>query len=153
MKQVMTLLATTLIFTAPSLFAQPPVPATPGAGRGGGRGGGTPVTALRSPEVNADRTVTLRFRAPMATAVDVVGEIMRGTGPKPMTKGDDGIWTATIGPLPPEIWTYNFRLQGVDVPDPSNPAIKPVPPGFAMSSYVEVPGDAPSFYDARPVPH
>jgi enterochelin esterase-like enzyme len=78
---------------------------------------------------------------------------MRGSGPKPMTKDENGVWTATVGPLPPEIWTYNFRVHGVDVTDPSNPAIKPTPPGFAMSSFAEVPGDGPLFYDVRPVPH
>jgi len=124
-----------------------------GRGRGGRGGGMTPVQALRSPEVNADRTVTFRFRAPEATAVDVVGEVTMGKGPQPMTKGEDGIWTLTLGPLPPEIWIYNFRVQGVQVPDPSNPAIKPVPPGFSMGSFVEVPGDSPAFYDSRAVPH
>ena len=39
-------------------------PAGAGRGRGGGRGAmGSPATALRSPEVNPDRTVTFRFRA------------------------------------------------------------------------------------------
>lgn len=113
----------------------------------------TPVNALRSPEVNADRTVTLRFRAPEATAVDVVGEVTMGKGPQPMTRDADGVWTATVGPLAPEIWSYNFRVQGIDIPDPSNPAIKPVPPGLPIASFVEVPGGTPAFYDARPVPH
>ena len=40
------------------------------------RGGmATPYTALHSPEVHPDRTVTLRFLAPNATQVEVVGEI------------------------------------------------------------------------------
>ncbi len=119
----------------------------------GGRVPATPYNALVSPEVHADRTVTLRFQAPQATAVDLVGEINLGKGAQPMTKGPDGIWSITAGPLPPEIWIYNFRIQGVDVTDPSNPSIKPVPPGFPMSSFVEVPGDSPAFYDAKPVPH
>jgi enterochelin esterase-like enzyme len=85
--------------------------------------------------------------------VEVVGEILQGKSSLAMTRGEDGVWTATLGPLPPEIWIYNFRIQGVDLADPSNPAIKPVPPGFAMSSFVEVPGDTPAFYDSRPVPH
>jgi enterochelin esterase family protein len=85
--------------------------------------------------------------------VQLVGEILQGKGPQAMTKDDAGLWTITIGPVPPEIWIYNFRVHGVDVTDPSNPAVKPVPPGFAMSSFVEVPGDSPSFYDSRPVPH
>jgi enterochelin esterase-like enzyme len=113
----------------------------------------TPVNALMSPEVHADKTVTLRFRAPGATQVQVVGEITQGKGPLAMTRDVEGIWTTTLGPLPPEIWSYNFQVQGVDVTDPSNPAVKPVPPGQSMSSFVEVPDDNSSFYDARPVPH
>ena len=50
------------------------------------------------------------------------------------------MWTITVGPLPPEIWSYNFRVHGVDVTNPSNPALKPTAPGQAMSSFVEVPG-------------
>lgn len=113
----------------------------------------TPYNALRSPDVNADRTVTLRFRAPEATTVDLVGEINMGKGPQQMAKGEDGVWTTTVGPLPPEIWSYNFRVQGVEVPDPSNPWIKPVPPGFPIASFVEIPGSSSAFYDERPVPH
>ncbi len=138
---------------AAALAAQNTPPAAAGRGRGGRGGMATPANALRSPEVNPDRTVTLRFRAPEATKVEVVGEIMQGQGPRAMTKDESGIWTATVGPLPPEIWIYNFRVQGVDVVDPSNPAIKPTPPGQTMSSFVEVPGEQPAFYDSRAVPH
>ena len=113
----------------------------------------TPVTALVSPEVHADRSVTLRFRAPEATVVQLVGEITQGRGPQPMTKDAEGLWTITVGPLPAELWSYNFRVHGVDVVDPANPAVKPTPPGAAMSSFVEVPGTEPAFYDSRVVPH
>jgi enterochelin esterase family protein len=143
-------------FIAGAASAQTPAPsAAQPAGRGGrgGGGGATPVTALVSPEVHPDRSVTFRFRAPQATQVQLVGEILQGKGPQAMTKDDAGLWTITIGPVPPEIWVYNFRVHGVDVTDPSNPAVKPVPPGVAMSSFVEVPGESPSFYDSRPVPH
>ena len=71
-----------------------------------------------------------------------------------MTKGSDGVWTITIGPLPPEIWIYNFRIEGVDFPDPANISIMPRAAGTgAISSFVEVPGDGGAFYDSRPVPH
>jgi enterochelin esterase family protein len=71
-----------------------------------------------------------------------------------MTKGSDGVWTLTIGPLPPEIWIYNFRLEGADVPDPANISIMPRAAGTgAISSFVEVPGDLAAFYDSRTVPH
>ena len=147
------LIASVLAVAVAVTVAQSPAPLQGGRGAGPGGGMPTPYTALLSPEVHADRTVTLRLRAPNATQVEVAGEIMQGKAPIAMTKGEDGVWTATLGPLPPEIWVYNFRVQGVDVADPSNPAIKPVPPGFAMSSFVEVPGDTPAFYDSRPVLH
>ena len=113
-----------------------------------------PPPAVRSPEVHADRTVTFRLRAPSAAGVDLVGEVLQGKGPQAMTRGAEGVWSITIGPLPPEIWIYNFRVQGVDLPDPAHISVMPRAAGTAaISSFVEVPGDAPAFYDARPVPH
>jgi enterochelin esterase-like enzyme len=114
---------------------------------------GTP-TALRSPEVHPDHTVTFRLRAPQAELVQLTGEVTQGKGPQAMTKGSDGVWSITVGPLKPEIWIYNFRVQGVELPDPSNISLMPRAAGTAaVSSLVEVPGDAPTFYDSRPVPH
>jgi enterochelin esterase family protein len=114
----------------------------------------TPMQALRSPEVHPDRTVTFRLRAPQATAVELVGEVLQGKPPQKMTKGSDGVWDITIGPISPEVWIYNFRIQGVDMPDPSNISLMPRAAGTgAVSSFVEVPGDGPAFYDPRPVPH
>ncbi len=113
-----------------------------------------PPRAVRSPEVHPDRTVTFRLRAPQAELVQLTGEVMQGKGPQPMTKGSGGVWSITIGPLPPEIWIYNFRVGGVELPDPSNISLMPRAAGAAaVSSFVEVPGDQPAFYDARPVPH
>lgn len=137
--------ASVVVFVA-TLSAQAPG----GAGRGW-VGGPLP---LRSPEVHADRTVTFRLRAPEATRVELVGEVTQGKGPQPMTREADGVWSVTIGPLAPEIWIYNFRIQGVDVQDPSNISVMPrAAGGAAPSNFVEVPGDTPAFYDARPVPH
>ena len=59
-----------------------------------------PSAAVRSPEVHPDRTVTFRLRAPQAASVELVGEVLQGKGPQPMTKGSDGVWSTTIGPLP-----------------------------------------------------
>jgi enterochelin esterase-like enzyme len=125
-----------LLLTAAILFAQgPPLP-------------------VRSPEVHPDRTVTFRIRAPQATGVEVTGEVTRGKGPQAMTKGSDGVWSLTLGPFTPEIWIYNFRVQGVELPDPSNISLMPRAAGTAaVSSFVEIPGEGPAFYDARPVPH
>ena len=127
---------------------------TPQAAPGSGRGGrGAPPAPVRSPEVNPDKTVNFRLRAPRAPSVELVGEVLQGKGPQPMTKDADGVWSITIGPLSPEIWIYNFRVDGVELPDPSNISVMPRAAGTAYSSFVEVPGDGPAFYDARPVPH
>ena len=86
---------------------------------------GGPPAAVRSPEVHADRTVTFRLRASSASSVELVGEVLQGKGPVAMVKGADGVWSITIGPLPPEIWIYNFRVHGVDLPDPANISVMP----------------------------
>ena len=52
------------------------------AGRGGGRGAQAPQVV--SPQVNADRTVTLQILAPSATEITVTGEILNGSAPQPM---------------------------------------------------------------------
>ena len=48
-----------------------------------------------SPEVRPDRTVTFRLRAPQAKEVKVSGEF---GAPGSMTKGEDGVWSLTVGP-------------------------------------------------------
>lgn len=123
----------------------------PAGGRGGGRGGGQGQQVM-SPQVNADRTVTLRLLAPEATSVRVTGELLNGSEPVAMTKGDDGVWTATLGPLPVDIYTYAFNIDGVNATDPRNPWVKLVA-STGLASQVEVPGDGLQYYDAKPVPH
>src|SRR6476646_11436824 len=132
----------------PAPSAPPSNPATqtaPPAGRGGGRG------QLVSPQVNPDKTFTLRFRAPNAREVTVVGEI--DGKPHPMTKGDDGVWTATIGPLPHDVYNYQFNVDGIIAMDPANPSVKLGFGAFPPANLVEVPGDGLEFDDAKPVPH
>ncbi len=139
------------------LSAQAPAPAAGQAGApgalGAGRGGAPQGPQVVSPQVNADRTVTLRLLAPQATAVTVTGEILNGGQSPVMTKGADGVWTGTIGPLPVDIYTYGFSVDGVSTTDPRNPWIKLVS-GTGLASQVQVvQGDALEYYDAKPVPH
>jgi enterochelin esterase-like enzyme len=87
--------------------------------------------------VNADRSITFSIWAPRATTVSVDGDFLldnRSEEAFPMTKGDSGVWTITLGPIEPEIWRYSFILDGVEIP----------------GSYVRVPADSPQFYDAQP---
>ena len=122
-----------------------------GAPAGRGSGGGGRGAALVSPQVNPDHTITLRFRAPNAKEVVVIGEI--DGKDHPMTKDDAGVWSVTIGPLAPDVYNYQFRTDGVVAMDPQNPSVKLGFGAFPPASLVEVPGDGLVFDDARPVPH
>ena len=111
---------------------------------------------LNSPDVRDDRTVTFRLKAPLAKDVRLVGvAILTALGKPgagvPFTKGEDGIWTLTVGPLRPDIYAYHFNVDGVQIADPSNTyaAFTAMPP----YSQLVVHGDGPAYYDARNVPH
>ncbi len=103
-----------------------------------------------SPEVHADRRVTFRLQAPQAEAVSVIGEFM--DGPQAMTKGADGVWSVTVGPVAPEVYEYDFTIDGMMFLDPRNPAVKTNQGPSAVSSLVTVKGEEPFFFDVRPVP-
>jgi enterochelin esterase family protein len=106
---------------------------------------------FRSPEVGADRTITLRYYAPNAKTVTAQGEL--DGKPRPLTRGDNGVWSVTIGPLAPDIYTYAFNVDGVVALDPLNSNTKYGYGNFGPVSIVQVPGDGPQFYDVKPVPH
>lgn len=110
---------------------------------------------LNSPEVHDDHTVTFRLRAPKAESVALSGAmttIMGVQGRIPFTKGEDGIWTLTIGPLPVDMYQYNLVVDGVSMADPNNTYAS----FTAMPPYSEliIHGDGPSWWDAKEnVPH
>ncbi len=155
------LLAAAVCLTAASLSAQAPVqaPAAPGAAPAAGRGGGGGAggrggrgNAIASPEIGADRTITFRYSAPNAQVVRLTGE-MGGKTPIDMTKDAAGVWTAKVGPLDPDIYTYAFNVDGVVALDPRNPNTKYGYGNFGPVSVVQLPGDGPQFYDVKAVPH
>lgn len=130
----------------------PAIPAMATATSGnGGPGIGSSRPAVVSPEVRDDRTVTLRYLAPNATQVTVSGEIDGQS--HSMTKGADGVWSVTLGPLLPDIYTYRYNVDGVVAIDPRNANTKIGYSGFGAASVVQVPGDGPQFYDVKNVPH
>ena len=103
---------------APQLFAQPPAAAAPGRG---GRGPQGPQVV--SPEVQADRHIVFRILAPQAETVTLrAGDIQGlGQGGPQFTKGENGVWEATVGPIDPGAYRYTFVVNGVAVVDPRNP--------------------------------
>lgn len=68
-----------------------------------------------------------------------------------MTKNGEGVWSAAVGPVEPEIYQYNFVVDGARILDPSNPNLKN---GRSLdASIVEVPGNPPRFDQLQAVPH
>jgi enterochelin esterase family protein len=66
-----------------------------------------------------------------------------------MTRGADGDWAATAGPLAPDLYTYVFTVDGVPTVDPRNSRLK-IGRG-SVQNLIDVPG--PTAHDLRPVPH
>ena len=104
-----------------------------------------------SPEVHADRQVTFRLRAPSAEEVELTGEFMDGA--RAMKKADDGVWSVTVGPIAPEVYEYEFTIDGATFLDPRNADVKTNQGPSGISSLLTVRGDEPLFFDVRPVPH
>jgi enterochelin esterase-like enzyme len=104
-----------------------------------------------SPEIGADRRVTFRLLAPKASEVSVSGEFMKGS--QALTKNAEGLWSATVGPIEPEIYYYNFTIDGVRTLDPGNPEVKSGSTPSTIESVLAVHGDSPAFYDGQDVPH
>jgi enterochelin esterase family protein len=122
-------------------------------GRGQGK---APQDTLVSPEVHADRSVTFRVRAPQATTAVLTGDWLATPaaptgGTMPMTKGADGVWSATTPPLEATIHLYFFTIDGIAMADPVNPKIKLRT--RTSASLVEVPGDPIPAWQVRNVPH
>lgn len=113
--------------------AQPPAAETPR------RGAGFWSPPVVSPEVLPDRRVVFRLRAPEARQV-----LLAGITPKPipMQKDAEGVWSATTDPLPPDLHEYAFVVDGLSIPDPANPRMRPAWRSMRRS-LVLVPGGIP----------
>lgn len=102
-----------------------------------------------SPQVNPDHSVTFRYLAPQARAVELSAQFEKAA--LPMRKDAQGIWSVTTGPVKPDIYPYSFRVDGVTVMDPANVAF--FPNERFKASLVDIPGDGPLVHALRDVPH
>ena len=110
----------------------------------GGRG-----PRIVSPEVK-DGKVTFRLAANYATRVQLSGNWMANpwTGTEDMKKGENGIWEITIDAPEPEIYTYNFIVDGVSVNDPLNDKVQR--DGTRYLNMLFIPGPrSENYYEAK----
>ncbi len=75
--------------------------------------------AIVSPQVEGD-SVSFRLSADYATIVNLYGSWLPNYSERIPMKKDNGVWTAKIALPSPEIYTYNFFVDGVAVNDPAN---------------------------------
>nr|HMP31650.1 alpha/beta hydrolase-fold protein [Saprospiraceae bacterium] len=102
-----------------------------------------------SPHVHSDQSVTFRYYSKSAKEVKLSGEFLRE--PVSLTKDTSGIWSITVPPIAPDVYPYNFVVDGVGVSDPNNTYL------FANErfkrSIVDIPGKEPLVHALQDVPH
>ncbi len=115
----------------------------------------TPTRPLRDnlTQVLPDRHVTFRLFAPRADAVAVVIGVKsgpnepQGSTTAAMTKNANGLWSVTLGPLEPNLYEYQFLLDGCKITDPGNDM--PKPQRQVDTSLLLIPGTPPDFLDTQ----
>ncbi len=116
-----------------------------------------------SPQLEPSGSVTFRISAPQAEAVSVTGDFIAPQqldiagrhvtipGNLALRKGSDGVWSATVDSLAPELYSYNFIVDGVKITDPAN--VYTLRDISSVTNYFIVPGGKASNYAVRDVPH
>lgn len=118
---------------------------------------------LISPEVNADKTVTFRLKAPDAEKVQVTGDFLPvrkiqtpygesdGPGVADLKKNSEGVWEFTTAPLSPELYSYTFLVDNLKMTDPSN--VYQIRDVASVTNVFLIDGDYASSYKVADVPH
>ena len=136
-------LALSVCAAAPAL-AQAPAAAAAPQGRGN-----SPAASVVSPEIGAEGRVTFRIYAPNAQAIRLAAGDIPGVGQTTqLTKGENGVWQVTVGPIDPGAYRYNFNVDGVATIDPRNNATSESNTNVWSLFYVS----GSDFMDTRDVP-
>ena len=128
-----------LLLSSAAAFAQP---------FGGIR---NPGDTLHSVRVLSGNSVVLSIYAPKADSVSVVGDFLKEYKPLFLTKADNGVWSVAVSSLTPDVYTYDFSVDGVKTFDPRNPWYKEGENG--LSNLFELPGKEADYCAEKNVPH
>ncbi len=105
-----------------------------------------------SPVVHDDGSVTFQLLARQADKVSLSGSWMQGWGASlEMSRNDTGLWSLTIDPIPSEMYTYTYQVDGVRTLDPANGLT--VRDGVRNESMFIVKGQRGELYSSNDVPH
>jgi len=107
---------------------------------------------VKSPEINADNTVTFRLHAPKAITVQLTGDFLDGV--VSMKEDSLGVWSYTTAKLEPELYSYSFLVNGMRMLDPSNIyQNRDVATWTSIFIISEQKGDKGDLYSVNKVPH
>ncbi len=114
---------------------------------------------LKSPEVDADGTVTFRLHAPKAVSVEVSGDFLysgesetKNPVVAKLVESEHGVWEwTTPKPLKPQPHSYFFTVDGLRTLDPSNVFVNR--DVATLSNYFLVGGGVDGRYGVADVPH
>lgn len=105
-----------------------------------------------SPEILADNSVIFRVQAEHAGSVTLAGSWpVDFERTYPMAQKEATLYEVKIGPLPSDMYEYEFIIDGVPVLDPRNRAV--THDGAWTQNRLLVPGEGADLYDVKPVPH
>jgi enterochelin esterase-like enzyme len=104
----------------------------------------TNIAGQQYPRIDSERHAIFRIYATQAQSVRV------SPGNTSLTKGDDGYWTGTTGPLDAGFHYYQLIIDGVSVSDPASEAFYGT---GKMSSAIEIPEKGADFYTIKDVLH
>lgn len=119
--------------------------------------------AIISPEINADNSVTFRIKAPKAVKIEVTGDFlpkqkietkfgpMDAPGIAELKENAEGIWEFTSQPLSPELYSYNFLVDGLKINDPAN--VYQIRDVSSIFNVFIVGGEQADLYKVNAVPH
>lgn len=145
--EIRTIAAAAVLALAAPAFAGQAAPAAPAPGQGRG---GPQAPAVVSPEVSTDRHITFRIYAPQAQAIRLNASDIPGLGQTGvLTKGENGVWSVTVGPVPAGAYRYTFNVDGVAVIDPRSPAVSESNTNVWSVAYVA----GSDMFDTKDVPH
>ncbi len=104
-----------------------------------------------SPEISPEGKIIFRLLAPKAESVKLGAGDIQGLAADAtvMTKGTNGVWEITVGPIGPGAYRYNFNVDGLSVIDPRNPSGSESNENTWSLVYVS----GADFMDTKTVPH
>jgi enterochelin esterase-like enzyme len=108
---------------------------------------------VKSAEILPDNRVVFRLFSKDAVKVTVTGEWQQGnSGSQELIKNDSGLFSIIVGPLNPELYGYNFIVDGVSLLDPNNVQVRR--DGSRYQNFIIVPGaESDLYFQKNGVPH